>query len=228
MSTCNNCSYVADREWCFEYFFATDLLPAELEAYLARGWRKFGAYYFRPQCKSCSECIPLRVIVPEFVPSKSQRRVLKKGKAVRVEFKPLEYRKEIFEIYRIHSRDRFNQHSNEDEFIESFYTPSCPSLQSEYYLEDQLVAVGFLDRSDRSLSSVYFVYDTAFEKYRLGTYSALCEIAFAAKEELQYYYLGYFIAENKSMAYKGNFRPNERYCWGEETWKKEDQYEKIP
>lgn len=227
LGTFSECPYLADREWRFEYFFALDLAPSELEAYLARGWRKFGYYFFRPQCEKCFECIPLRVLVQKFSPSKSQRRVFRKGRAIRVEFNPLEYRKEIFEIYSIHSRERFNNEVREEDFIESFFTPSCPSLQSEYYIDDTLAAVGFLDRSDRSLSSIYFVYDTAFSEYRLGTYSALTEIAYAAQEGFDYYYLGYYVAGNSSMAYKAGFRPHELYHWDKERWEKEDRHEKI-
>ena len=140
-----------------------------------------------------------------------------------MKFNPLEYRDEIYEIYRIHSRDRFDRETDREEFIDSFYTPSCQTIQSEYYLEDRLIGVGFLDRSDRALSSVYFVYDTACEEYRLGTYSAIKEIQYAAEEGLEYYYLGYYIAENSSMAYKNRFRPNERFDWSTEIWKKEEQ-----
>lgn len=223
LGTFSQCPYLADRDWRFEYFFALDLVPEELETYLARGWRKFGAYYFRPHCENCRECIPLRVLTEKFIPSKSQRRVLRKGAAIRVEFKPLEYRDEIYEIYRIHSRDRFSRETSAEEFIDSFYTPSCQTLQSEYFLEDRLIGVGFLDQSNRALSSVYFVYDTACEDYRLGTYSALKEIAWGAEQGLEYYYLGYYIAGNNSMAYKCRFHPNERYDWNQEIWKKEEQ-----
>jgi arginine-tRNA-protein transferase len=207
--------------WRFEYFFATDLSARELDEFLSRGWRKFGDYYFRPRCDDCRECIPIRVAVRDYRPSKSQRRTARKCRDVEVRFAELLYRDEIFDIYRDHSMRRFGKESDPNEFITAFYTPSCPCLQSEYYLEDELVAVGFLDRSEEALSSVYFIFKTAHEALGLGTYGAMREIEYAAHLGLGYYYLGYWIRGNGRMAYKGSFRPNERYDWNVEEWRRE-------
>ncbi|PKL40078.1 MAG: arginyltransferase [Spirochaetae bacterium HGW-Spirochaetae-1] len=218
ISTFSPCAYLPDREWRFEYFFAMDLNEGELEELLARGWRKFGAYFFRPQCGECRECIPIRVRVSEFNASRSHRRILKKGSDIAVKFGPLEYRDEIYEIYRIHSLDRFGRETDRDEFISSFYTRSCPSLQSEYFINEKLAAVGFLDKSGEALSSVYFVFDTTYGEYRLGSLSILKEIEQALTMNLKYYYLGYYIRDNHSMAYKNLFHLNEKYDWLNNIW----------
>ena len=42
----------------------------------------------------------------------------------------------------------------------NFYSPSTPSLQSEFYINGELIGLGFLDRGKDCLSSVYFIYDT--------------------------------------------------------------------
>lgn len=141
------CSYIKGKNWRFNYFFALDVTDKELDTILSRGWRKFGMYYFRPLCRDCNACIPIRIKTDELLPSRSQKRVLKDCKNIHVEFKDLEYRDEIFEIYKDHSLNRFNKNSNEEDFYSSFYTQSCPSMQSEYYLDGKLAAVGFIDRS---------------------------------------------------------------------------------
>ena len=217
-SNFDTCPYIKDELLRFEYFFATELNRDELEELLNRGWRKFGLYYFRPVCYKCQKCIPIRIRAKNMILTKSLRRVLRKGKDITVVFRPMEFRDEIFEIYRDHSEKRFGKESNLENFISTFYTETCPSLQSEYYLEDQLVAVGFIDKSSRSLSSVYFIYRTAFESYSLGTYSILKETEYAAAQGLDFYYLGYYISENRSMAYKNRFIPNEKYDWQREIW----------
>ena len=221
MSDFTPCSYLADRQWRFEYFFANGLDGRELDLLLQRGWRKFGHYYFRPDCGDCRKCVPIRILAGEFAPGKSQRRVAKKCAAVEVRFCDLDYRTEIFEIYRDHSLNRFGKESDEDEFIASFYTRSCPALQSEYYCDGELIAVGFLDLSREALSSVYFVYKTDREEFRLGTYSVIRETEHAASLGLKYYYLGYYIGENESMAYKGHFHPHEKFDWEKRVWVRE-------
>jgi arginyl-tRNA--protein-N-Asp/Glu arginylyltransferase len=221
MSIFAPCTYLPDRMWRFEYFFAYNINERELDRLLSRGWRKFGEYYFRPSCGDCTRCIPIRILAQEFKPSKGQRRVIRHCADVDVRFKALEYRDEIFEIYRDHSMSRFGKESDPDEFINAFYTPSCPTIQSEYYRSGELVAVGFIDISGSALSSVYFAYKTSCERLRLGTYSVLREVEHAASLGLAYYYLGYYIEENRSMEYKGHFHPHEKYDWPSRRWNRE-------
>lgn len=217
------CTYLPDRMWRFEYFFAYNTNEQELNRLLGRGWRKFGEYYFRPSCSECMRCIPIRVLAQEFKHTKSQRRVLRHGADVEVRFNALEYRDEIFEVYRDHSMNRFEKESDPDEFIAAFYTPSCPAMQSEYYLNGELVAVGFIDISSNALSSVYFAYRASFETLRLGTYSILREIEYTASLGRAYYYLGYYIKESLSMEYKGHFHPHEKYDWSSRRWIRENK-----
>ncbi len=216
------CPYIPEELCRFSYFFAKDVTETELEFLLSKGWRKFGFYYFRPVCKNCSRCIPIRLQTNKIMPSKSQRRVIKKGELINTEFKELECRDEIFELYKIHSKDRFSKDADYDEFKNSFYIKSCPSIQSEYYIDNKLIAVGFLDISHMSLSSIYFIYNTEYMQYSPGTLSVFREAKYAASIGLSYYYLGYYIEENKSMSYKNNFRINEKMNWESETWETTD------
>jgi len=216
------CSYFSEKTARFTYFFAVDVTAEELDTILSRGWRKFGMYYFKPVCNDCRECIPIRIKTDGLTPSKSQRRVIKECKGLRVEFKDLEYRDEIFEIYKDHSTNRFNKDSNDEDFYSSFYTQSCPTMQSEYYIDNKLAAVGFIDRSSNALSSIYFIYRNEFTKFRLGTFSVIKETGYALSLGLQYYYLGYYIEKNSSMSYKNSFHVNEKMDWESGKWFHED------
>ena len=219
----SECLYLPERTSRFEYFYAAELNEQEFNSYLEKGWRKFGQYYFRPHCAlNCFRCVPIRVLAKEFCPTKSQKKVIKKASNIKVKFCPLKYRDEIFEIIKDHSLNRFGRIEDKESNMTSFFTESCPSFQSEYYLDGKLIAVGFLDQSNEALSSVYFVFDTSFGKYSLGTLGAIREIQHAASLNLKYYYLGYYIKENHSMAYKNRFHPNEKYNWEEKTWNREE------
>ncbi|MBQ0756126.1 MAG: arginyltransferase, partial [Amphritea sp.] len=44
------------------------------------GFRRSGKHIYRPYCSSCQACISVRVNGREFVPSKSQKRVISKNK----------------------------------------------------------------------------------------------------------------------------------------------------
>jgi arginine-tRNA-protein transferase len=218
LSTREKCPYLPEIEQQLKYFLATDLDSADLNKLLETGWRKFGMCYFRPECISCRECVPIRIPVADFSPSKSQRRVLRNSSEIEVKIGPLEFKDEIYELYAVHSANRFGRKTYLSDFYENFYCRTCPALQSEYYLNGRLIAAGFLDKSTEALSSVYFVFNTEYSKYRPGTYSILREIQYTASLQLKYYYLGYYIKDNHSMAYKGMFFPQELYDWDKGEW----------
>ncbi|TAL36717.1 MAG: arginyltransferase [Spirochaetes bacterium] len=213
------CAYLPDRLSRMEYFLAIDVSAHELEYLLADGWRKFGYCYFRPHCNGCRLCIPLRVLATKFLPSKGQRRVARKNAGVRVEFGPLSYSDEIYDIYVEHTGMRFgDRNTAHDDFMFNFYQRSCPSFQSEYYVDGRLAAVGFLDRSSEGLSSVYFIYRESCARLSPGIFSVMREIGFARELGLSYYYLGYFVPGCGRMEYKGGFTPHEKFSWGQKKW----------
>jgi arginine-tRNA-protein transferase len=207
----SDCPYLPGRRKRFASFLAGQLSPAELSGLLASGWRKFGVYFFRPDCPGCSLCLPLRVSTAEFRPSRSQRRLLRRSARLSVEFGPLRPTDRMFEIYRAHSLHRFGQEADLEEFLLNFFLPSCPGLQSEIRLDGELVGTGFLDRGEDCLSSVYFCFDPRHGDLGLGTLGVLMEIEYARSLGLPWYYLGYYVPGCPSMAYKDHFRPREHF-----------------
>ena len=201
-----------------EYMFAAGLNKEEYNDLLITGWRRFGYFFFRPKCDICFECIPIRILVDKFTPSKSQRRVINKNENTIVKFNHLRFTDEIYEIYREHSLDRFNQKVSKNDFKQSFFINAVSAMQSEYYIDNKLIAVGFIDISNEAFSSVYFIYKTAFDNFSLGTFSVIKEIEYAKTLGLKYYNLGYYVKNNKRMSYKNKFRPYELYDWHKNIW----------
>ncbi len=213
------CSYLPEQIRCDEYFLATDITAKELDKLLSEGWRKFGCYFFRPSCRSCQACTPLRIPVNDFRPRRNQKRALSKGRLLDVTFGPLDFSPRVFEIYQSHSRVRFGREDCDlEDFLFCFYAPSCPGLQVSISLAGELVGVGWLDRGEISLSSVYFCFDPEHSKLNLGTYSILAGLDYAQKQGLQWNYLGYFVDGDNPTAYKDNFRPREHFDWKTGEW----------
>lgn len=212
------CPYLPGRSMVYEYFFAGELSAHELAWFLGQGWRTFGTYYFRPACPHCQACTPLRIPVTSFAPSRSQRRVWRKGTDIDVSFAPLRYEEALFDLYQRHSTLRFAQHVNFDDFVLQLHSPSCPALLSRYELAGRLIGAGYLDQAADGLSSVYFVFDPDYARFSLGILSALCEIAQAQNLKLDYYYLGYVVPGCARMAYKAGFWPHELYSWTDRRW----------
>lgn len=222
LSPLTDCPYLSDRESAQEYFFATHLNKHEIDLFLSSGWRKFGAYFFRPNCPTCSSCLPLRVPVDTFSLNKKQRKVLRKNQDLQIEIEPLEFKQEYYDLFKNHSEMRFDQKDKEigsaKEFEDTFFVPSCPSFMMTYKLKNKLIAWGILDFGNDSLSSVYFVFDPKEEKRSLGHLGALKEIEYAREHGIKHYYLGYYVPGNKSMEYKSKYSPHEIYNWNTKLW----------
>lgn len=217
-----SCPYIQGNKFTQRYCVLKDLSLGDLNQLLTMGWRHFGYYFFMPNCKECNSCIPLRTIVNDFSPSKSQRKNLKKNNGViSITYTDLIYTDEIFEVYKKHSKVKFGQGSNKKEFQESFFSDAITgnSKVGLYRVEGKLVGVGFIDITSEGISSIYYCYDPDYSKHGLGTFSSLKEIELAKELGKKYYYMGYYVEGNRSMEYKSRFAPLEYLDWNNSTWK---------
>lgn len=223
------CPYVENREFIQNYFFAREVEAEEWDFIVSSGWRRFGLFFFRPACRGCELCRPLRIPCDQLVLSKSQKRCVKKNREVEVVFEPLTWSDELFDIYEKHSQVKFEEKSSVKQFKESFFSDALKgkALLSKYYYQKRLVAFGFLDPGKESLSSVYFCYDPDYSSLGLGTYSVIAECRWAHERGFRYYYLGYFIEECEKMKYKGKFKPFEIMNWQDGVWQKAEVPEPV-
>lgn len=215
------CPYLPEQFARHEFFLATELNEEELDNILQAGFRKFGIYYFRPNCRSCNSCSPIRILTNKFEPSKSQRRLIKKNQDIKINFSSVVFEEEIYELFLKHDQTRFknkNQFTSRTDFIQTHFTVTSPSLLLKAYLDDKLICVGFLDIGKQSVSSSYYIYDPDFLKRGLGIWGAIQEIEFARSLNIPHYYLGYYLEQNNSMNYKSQFLPHEFYDWSKKEW----------
>ncbi|WP_437191828.1 arginyltransferase [Planctomicrobium sp. SH527] len=210
------CSYLPDEAASLEYRGYQSLAPAELEEFISRGWRRFGAHLFRPACQSCVQCVPVRIDVNAFQPSKSQRRVLRRNEHVRVELTDATLSRDHIELYNTWHLDMTqrrdwpdNQTTPQDygqNFLAGDFQSAC---ELRYFDGDKLIGIGLIDLLPTSISSIYFYHAPEWRPAGPGTFSLLCEIDLARQLGLHYVYLGYWIANCPSMAYKNRFHPHE-------------------
>ena len=71
------CGYLPDQTWSLRYELVRGITADEYGQRMLRGWRRFGHALFRPECPSCRRCLPLRIDVGRFAPSRSMKRVAK-------------------------------------------------------------------------------------------------------------------------------------------------------
>jgi len=213
------CPYLPDRSFVQSYFFGLGADSVETSALLATGWRHFGAFFFRPNCHGCTACWPVRIAAATLEPTPSQRRVWRRNQDVDFRVVSLEYKDEYYELYKNHSLHRFEKETDPDDFRQGFFEAAVPSFLTEYRIDGQLAGLGFCDEGTDSLSSVYFVFADEFADRSLGIYSILRECALAAERHKSWYYLGYWVQGNATMAYKGRFGPEQVMDWTTGEWR---------
>jgi len=81
------------------------------------------------------------------------------------------------------------------------------SFHQCYRLDGRLIAMGVLDLLPHSVSGVYFIYHSDFEKWSFGKLSALREAALAFEEGYNNYYMGFYIHNCAKMKYKCDYKP---------------------
>jgi len=205
------CPYLPGRNARSELYLTDQLTGAAYERLLARGFRRSGRIVYRPRCRACKECRQIRVLAPEFELSRSMRRIMRQNSDVAVEVGKPEPSDEKFDLYQryLEGQHDGSMSRSYDAFRDFLYDSPLSTFEFRYRLDGRLVGVSILDRCPKGLSSVYMYYDPDLPRRSLGTFSILWEIAECRRRDLRYYYLGYYVAGSRTMAYKARFRPAE-------------------
>jgi len=211
------CPYLPDRQSTLRGFVTSRIDSNLYHAFMDAGFRRSGRLVYQPVCAGCRACVPLRVPVDRFRPSKSQRRCTRKNCDLTVTVGEPTATQEKFALYQRymalwHGRgDGESDPADDWETFESFLYDS-PVETVEFCYRDRagrLLAVGICDVCAASVSSVYFYHEPAESRRGLGTFGALHEIETARTWGVPHYYLGYWVNGCDTMQYKASFQPCE-------------------
>ena len=198
---------------------------------IQQGFRRSGKFAYRPYCDNCKACIAIRLILDEFAPTRSQKRAYKQHANLSVRVLPLGYQQQHFELYTSYQalRHADEEHSQQaeahrtaeiqteaDQYRQFLCKSNVESLMIEFSDAASAVKiVSVIDVVNDGISAVYTFYDALEAKASFGTYSIMWLAEWAKMLGLPYLYLGYWIETSPKMAYKQQFKPQQKLIEGE-------------
>ena len=220
------CPYLAGREERKVFTHLVGERAPELNDLLTHGgFRRSQSIAYRPACETCRACVSVRVVVEDFRPTRSMRRVLDRNIDLVAEMRVPVPTSEQYSVFRgyLDSRHRDGGMADmtvldyammvEDSHVDTRiveFRRRGPDSRINGRGTGPLLGVALTDVLSDGLSMVYSFFDPDAGARSLGTFIILDHIARARRLGLPYVYLVYWVKGSKKMDYKGRFLPQER------------------
>ena len=198
---------------------------------IQQGFRRSGKFAYKPYCENCKACIAVRLILEDFAPSRSQKRAYKQHANLSVRVLPLGYQQQHFELYTSyqalrHADEELSQQAEAhrtaeiqteaDQYRQFLCKSNVESLMIEFSdAAGAVKIISVIDVVSDGISAVYTFYDALEPRASLGTYSIMWLAEWTKMLGLPYLYLGYWIEASPKMAYKQQFKPQQKLIEGE-------------
>ena len=189
------------------------------------GFRRSQTIAYRPACENCRGCVSVRVLVEDFKPSSSQRRLLRDNADLIGSMCPPKPTSEQYSLFRSYLDNRHPDGGMADmsvlDYSMMIEDSHIDTVVTEYRArgidsfltgrgEGPLLAACLTDRLADGLSLVYSFYAPEYAQRSLGAYVILDHIEKARTLGLPHVYLGYWVEGSRKMAYKASYLPQER------------------
>ena len=183
------------------------------------GFRRSQNIAYRPACEGCDACVSVRLPVPEYAFSRSQRKTLNRNADLSRALVEAEATTEQFDLLKRYLALRHPGGGMTDmtwaDYVAMVEDTAVRTHLIEYRTTSpdggpgDLVAVTLADLLSDGLSMVYSFFDPEMERRSLGVFAILDHVRQAKAVNLPFVYLGYWVQGSTKMDYKANFRPME-------------------
>jgi len=185
------------------------LRPEQLDAYLERGWFRMrqnvfttNFVHFKNQFYSA---LWLRIVLEKFSADNGLQKIIKRNASFRTVIQPASITPEKETLYaRYKAQLPFEPMASLTQLLFHEARPGNIYTTQEVALYDgeKLIAIGYFDRGYKSAAGIVSVYDPDYKKYSLGKYIIYQKIDYCRKQQMQYFYPGYFVPGYPAFDYK--------------------------
>ncbi len=183
---------------------------AELHTELSRaGFRRSHHLAYRPACRGCQACVPVRINAADFMPTRSLRRTWRAFEHLEAEFHRPTATPEHFELFRRYVLARHGdsemalmEHSDFASMLQD--SPVDTAVMSLRDKDGTLIGACLCDRLGDGISAVYSYFEPG-AKGSVGSHIIMRLVEAVRAEAKPYVYLGYWIDGSQTMAYKRRF-----------------------
>lgn len=183
------------------------------------GFRRSQNIAYRPACEGCAACVSARIPAPDYVFSRSERKILGRNEDLVRNVVEAEATMEQFDLLRRYLTARHADGGMAEmtwpDYVAMVEDTAVRTHVVEYRTRPEgagpgdLLACALIDVMSDGLSLVYSFYDPTLGRRSLGSYVILDHVIQALLAGLPYVYLGYWVRGSDKMDYKVRFSPIE-------------------
>jgi arginine-tRNA-protein transferase len=210
-----DCNYIPEqKEQLLVYVEDEGDINKQYEQLMKVGFRRSGEQIYRPHCVDCNACQSLRILSQQYTPSRSQKRIINKNKALHTAVHT-EIQDNYYPLYARYIEQRHSDGSMFPPSISQFQNFVKCSWNKALFLEawdgDNLVAVSVIDEMTDAISALYTFFEPSLSHRSMGSYMIIQLIHHANLLSKPFVYLGYQVDRCNKMNYKQNYYPHERF-----------------
>ncbi|GGD14631.1 putative arginyl-tRNA--protein transferase [Aureimonas glaciei] len=198
--------------------------PELLDLLTQGGFRRSQNIAYRPACERCRACMSVRIVVDEFEPTKSMRRVMARNRDIVGRMDAAVPSSEQYSLFRRYLDDRHAKGGMSEMSVLDYammvedsqvdtrliqYRVRGPDSSFTRASDGALIGAALSDVMGDGMSMVYSFFEPGEHERSLGTFMILDHIERTKRLGLPYLYLGYWVKGSRKMDYKVRYQPQE-------------------